>query len=65
MNRDILKGKWQELQGKVKSRWGELTDDDLTQIRGERDELIGRLRQRYGIARDAAAREVDEFLASP
>ena len=65
MNRDILKGKWQELQGKVKSRWGELTDDDLTQISGKRDELIGRVRQRYGIARDAAEREVDEFLASP
>ena len=63
MNNDILKGKWQEMKGTLQARWGALTDDDLTQIAGEREQLIGKLRQRYGMARDQAVKEVDNWLA--
>ncbi len=59
MNWDIIKGSWQQTKGKVKEHWGRLTDDDLTRIAGERDQLAGKLQERYGIARD----EVEEQLA--
>jgi uncharacterized protein YjbJ (UPF0337 family) len=62
MNTEILKGKWNELKGKVKERWGDLTNDDLDQAEGNRDQLIGRIQQRYGVARDQAERELDDFL---
>lgn len=59
MNWHIIKGNWQQTKGKVKEHWGKLTDDDLTRIAGERDQLAGKLQERYGIARD----EVEEQLA--
>ena len=62
MNWDVLKGNWKQLTGKVKSKWGKLTDDDLTAISGKKDEFLGKLRERYGYERDQAEREVDEFL---
>jgi uncharacterized protein YjbJ (UPF0337 family) len=62
MNSDVLKGKWNQVKGSAKSRWGELTDDDLTQAEGEYDKLVGKLQERYGYARDRAEREVDEFM---
>jgi uncharacterized protein YjbJ (UPF0337 family) len=58
MNEPQLKGKWNELKGKVKEEWGDLTDDDLKQIEGQRDQLVGKIQQRYGQVRDAAEREV-------
>ncbi len=61
MNSDIMKGKWQQLKGKVKARWGKLTDDDMTTIEGNADLAAGRIQERYGIAKDAAKREWDEF----
>lgn len=61
MNKDTLKGEWKQLKGKVKERWGDLTDDDLTKIEGKRDQLIGRLQERYGVAKDRAAEQVSEF----
>lgn len=61
MNKDTLKGEWNQLKGKVKERWGDLTDDDLTKIEGKRDQLIGRLQERYGVAKDRAAEQVSEF----
>jgi uncharacterized protein YjbJ (UPF0337 family) len=61
MNSDILEGQWMQLKGKVKSKWGQLTDDDLTLIGGKKDQLIGRVQERYGVARDEAERQVDEF----
>ena len=64
MNRDILQGKWMQLKGKVKEQWGKLTDDDLDQINGGADQLIGRIQERYGMARDEASRAVDTWLAS-
>jgi uncharacterized protein YjbJ (UPF0337 family) len=61
MNWDQVKGNWKQVKGEVKSRWGELTDDDLTEIEGERDKLVGKVQERYGIAKDEAERQVDEM----
>ena len=64
MNADVLKGKWLQLKGKVRSQWGKLTDDELDQINGNSEQLVGLLQERYGYARDRAEREVDTFLDS-
>jgi len=58
---DVLKGRWQQLKGNVRQRWGELTDDDLTQIDGSREALEGRLRARYGHDEARIRKEVDEW----
>ena len=62
MNEDVLKGKWLQLKGEVKSRWGKLTDDDLDRAEGDAEKLIGRVQERYGYAREDAKREVDDFF---
>lgn len=64
MNADVLKGKWLQLKGKVRSQWGKLTDDELDQINGNSEQLVGLLQERYGYAKDRAQREVDTFLAN-
>ena len=64
MNSDQLEGKWKQYSGKVKEKWGKLTDDDLTVIHGKRDQLIGKIQERYGIAKEEAAKQVDEFSRS-
>jgi uncharacterized protein YjbJ (UPF0337 family) len=61
MNSDTLKGKWKELKGVAKERWGRLTDNDLEAVDGQLDQLIGKVQQRYGIARDEAQKQVDEW----
>jgi uncharacterized protein YjbJ (UPF0337 family) len=62
MNEDVLKGKWHQLKGDIKSKWGKLTDDDLDRAEGDAEKLIGRVQERYGYARDEAKREVDDFI---
>ena len=62
MNTDVLKGKWHQLKGEVKSRWGKLTDDDLDRVEGDTEQLIGRVQERYGYAREAARKEVEAFI---
>jgi len=64
MNEDILKGKWRQIKGEVKSRWGKLTDDDVDVVSGDAEKLIGRVQERYGYQRDQAKREVDDFVNS-
>jgi uncharacterized protein YjbJ (UPF0337 family) len=64
MNWDVLKGQWKQLTGKVKAKWGKLTDDDLTIIGGKKDEFLGKLQERYGYNKDRAEKEVDDFLRS-
>jgi uncharacterized protein YjbJ (UPF0337 family) len=64
MNWDQLEGKWKQYSGKVKEKWGKLTDDDLTVIHGRRDQLIGKIQERYGIAKQEAEKQVDEFARS-
>jgi uncharacterized protein YjbJ (UPF0337 family) len=64
MNWDQMEGKWKQYSGQLKEKWGKLTDDDLTTIAGKRDQLIGKLQERYGMAKDQAERQVDEFTTS-
>ena len=64
MNTDQLKGKWKQIKGSVKERWGKLTDDDLDVIDGQQEQLIGKVQERYGIAREAAQKQVDEWNAA-
>lgn len=61
MSNDRLKGDWKNLQGKIKEKWGQLTDDDMTVIEGKRDQISGRLQERYGYAKEQAERELKEF----
>jgi uncharacterized protein YjbJ (UPF0337 family) len=62
MNQDILQGKWKQLKGRVKQRWGELTDDDLDRVEGNYQELIGIVQEKYGRSRAEAEAEVREFM---
>lgn len=62
MNWDLVEGQWKELKGKIRAKWGKLTDDDLEAVAGKRDQLIGRLQQRYGVRRDAAEADVDAWI---
>ena len=62
MNWDRIEGNWKEFKGKVKQQWGDLTDDDMTVIEGNRDQLEGRLQERYGYAKDKARQEVNTWL---
>ena len=64
MNRDVLEGQWKQLKGKVKQQWGKLTDNELDQISGRYDELLGLVQERYGYSRDEAANELDMFLSN-
>jgi len=62
MNRNILEGKWKQLRGEIRERWGELTNDDLDQIAGQSDKLTGILQERYGYTQMEAERQINEFL---
>ena len=64
MNEDRIKGQWKQLAGKLKSKWGKLTDDDLKQAEGSSEYLAGKVQERYGIAKDDAERQVKEFHKS-
>jgi len=63
MNTDVMKGKWLQLKGEVRRQWAQLTDDDLDQIEGNSEKMVGKLQERYGWARNDAEREVNDFLA--
>lgn len=58
---DQVEGNWNQFAGKVKQRWGKLTDDDVTVINGKRQELVGKIQERYGIAKAEAEKQVDEW----
>ena len=62
MNWDQLEGKWKQATGKVKEKWGKLTDSDLDVIRGQRDQLVGKIQERYGIAKEVAQKQAEEFV---
>ncbi len=64
MNWDRIAGNWKQAKGKFKEKWGKLTDDDLDVINGKREQLAGRLQNTYGIAKDEAERQIDEFEKS-
>ncbi|MBX3724705.1 MAG: CsbD family protein [Pseudoxanthomonas sp.] len=64
MNEDRIKGKWKQLTGTVKEKWGKLTDDDLKVVEGNSEYLAGKIQERYGVARDEAEKQVREFERS-
>ena len=63
MNENILEGKWKQLRGSIRERWGEITDDELDQIAGKRDKLAGLLQERYGYTQMEVDRQIDDFLS--
>ena len=64
MNWDVVKGNWKQFKGQVKEKWGKLTDDDLTAINGRRDQLEGKIQERYGLAKDQAKKQIDDWYGS-
>jgi len=64
MNKDILSGNWKQIKGKVRSKWGKLTDDEIDVIGGKREELVGKIQERYGLEKDKAEEEVNKFESS-
>jgi uncharacterized protein YjbJ (UPF0337 family) len=62
MDWNRFEGNWKEMKGKVKEKWGKLTDDDLTTINGKRDQLEGALQRRYGYAKDQARQDIDTWV---
>ena len=63
MNWNEMEGNWEQLKGKVQAQWGKLTNDDLTVIKGRRTELAGKIQERYGVAKDEAERQIDDYLS--
>lgn len=61
MNKDTFQGKWHEMKGKIKEKWGKLTDDDITQIDGRREKLLGTLQKKYGYAKEIAEKELKSW----
>lgn len=64
MNEEQFKGRWNEIKGKVKERWGRLTDNEITEIDGRRDQLLGSIQTKYGIAKERAELELSRFMDS-
>ena len=61
MNWDRVEGNWKQFKGKVREKWGDISDDEIDQVAGKRDQLIGRIQERYGIAKDEAEKQVDDW----
>ena len=61
MNWDQIAGNWKQAKGQIKQNWAKLTDDDLTYIEGSRDKLVGKVQERYGIAKDEADRKIADW----
>src|ERR1041384_571289 len=64
MNKDRIEGNWLQVKGKVKEKWGKLTDDDLDVIAGHRDQLEGKIQERYGIAKDQVRKDIDDWFGA-
>jgi uncharacterized protein YjbJ (UPF0337 family) len=62
MNWDQLEGNWNQVKGAVREKWGDLTDDDLDRMAGNREQFVGRLQERYGLMREEAERNADDFV---
>jgi uncharacterized protein YjbJ (UPF0337 family) len=61
MDWNRVEGNWKQMKGKVKEKWGNLTDDDLTAVNGKRDQLEGKIQERYGLAKDQVKKDVDDW----
>lgn len=64
MNWDEIKGNWTQMKGKARETWGELTDDEVQEAQGDREQLIGKIQEKYGIAREEAEKQVSEWQNS-
>jgi uncharacterized protein YjbJ (UPF0337 family) len=62
MNWDQVQSQWKQMAGKVRSKWGKLTDDDVTFIGGKKDTFVGKLQERYGMMKEDAERAIDDFI---
>ena len=62
MNKDQVAGNWKQLKGRARQRWGKLTDDQLDQARGRREELVGQIQEAYGRSKEEVEREVDAWI---
>lgn len=63
MNWDRIEGNWKQFKGSAKEKWGKLTDDDLTMVEGRRDQLAGKIQERYGVGKEQAEKQIDEWMA--
>jgi uncharacterized protein YjbJ (UPF0337 family) len=63
MNWTQVEGKWDQFKGEAQRQWGKLTDDDMAMIRGDRDKFVGKLKERYGVEKEEAERQVDEWMS--
>lgn len=61
MNWDIIEGKWEQLKGSVKENWGDLTDDEVTEIAGKKDKLAGKLQEKYGWTKEEVDQKLNDF----
>ncbi len=61
MNKDIMEGNWKQLKGKVRENWGKLTDDEVDEIGGRKDNFVGKIQEKYGMNRDEAEKEWDKL----
>lgn len=61
MNTDQMDGRWKEMKGRIKEKWGQLTDDEIDQVGGKWDRLVGLVQRKYGGAREAVERDVDDL----
>jgi uncharacterized protein YjbJ (UPF0337 family) len=64
MNWDQIKGKWHEIKGSVRAKWGELTDDEIEELDSNREKMVGKIQQKYGVAKEEAEKQVDEWTKS-
>ena len=64
MDGNQVEGNWREIKGRVKEKWGKLTDDDLNIIDGRREQLEGKIQQRYGVAKDQIRKDIDDWYRS-
>ena len=62
MNKDVLEGKWKEMRGQVKENWADLTEDDLKEVEGNFDKLVGKIQEKYGKTKEQVKEEIDDFL---
>jgi len=62
MNEQEMRGKWKQLKGKAKEKWGKLTDDELDRINGEKTFLEGKIQEKYGMSKEEARKEINNFL---
>jgi uncharacterized protein YjbJ (UPF0337 family) len=64
MSWDVVKGQWKQIKGSIKNRWGRLTEDEILQLEGDKDRLAGKIQEKYGIGKNEAMKQIDDFQTS-